>query len=376
MATTVVDYTFPKNSTHTSVPASETSGTTTIAFSGTFELRSGGIRLKTNTDTVTVTLSAALTSADSIYLHWTGQSDGTTHGPIVAIGGKTVSDASSANNDERILAIAVGGEDGQMNVAGETVIKIYRYGGKSVMLRRLVVVSDEGGSTEPEEEEKPEQLVVSNDMTWDWTKASAGADKVSPAVATDTILMSTIEGITTNYSQFDARYIMLCGENAVRNGDACQVSWLMLKLAKPGKITVKFCNVGDGGKGSRYLFINGENTGVFSDSTETTGAKLVEKNVPAGELVFTAQRTDKAGNQAFRIMNLKYTVSETTALTSVQEGGILCENGVIRHADVPTQVLTVAGQQVLSTNDDLPLSSLKHGVYIVRQGAASMKLAR
>ncbi len=377
-AANIVDYTFPKNSTHSSVPVSETSvsslGSTTIAFSGTFELRSGGIRLKQNTDTVTITLPVDLGTADTIFLHWTGQSDGTKHGPIINCSGSTVSDVSEANNDERILTAPVGINTNEINASGHNIMKIYRFGSKSVMLRRIVITRGSGGSSEPIDEPRPEQLVVEGAMIWDWTDAS-DYQKVSPASTTDTILMSTIDGITTNYSAFDARYIMMVGENAVRNGDACQVNWLMLKLAKPGHVKVKFSNVGDGNKGSRYLYINGENTGVYSDSTETHGAKNVEQDIPAGELVFTAQRTDKEGNQAIRIMRIEYTPQTETMLDAAQD--VLLNNGIVLNkANALTEVFSATGQRIAATTTDYDTNHLPAGVYIIRQNSKSIKIQK
>ena len=377
-STTIVDYTFPKNSTHNSVPSSETSvsntGTTTGEYSGTFELRSGGIRLKTNTDTVYITLPTVWGTADTIYLHWTGQSDGNQHGPIINCAGNTVSDMSEANNEERILVAPVGIDDNNINASGHNVLKIYRFGGKSVMLRRLVISRGDGGSTEPIEEPDPEQLIVNEAMIWDWTQASA-LQKVSPSASTDTLLMSSIEGITENYSDFDARYIMLCGENAVRNGDACQVTWLMLKLGKPGHIKVTFCNVGDGNKGTRYLYINGENTGISSDSTETHGSRIVEQDVPAGELVFTAQRTDKEGNQAIRIMRIEYAPQTETAVSDEKQ--ILVQNGIVTaNGNETIEVFTPAGQRVASAIREYNTNNLPSGIYIIRLNGSSIKIKK
>ena len=304
----LLDYTFPgKSSSHSnyveSLPAYQARQNFIISYSDITAdgLRGTCIRLHQSSCKVTVSYPGTFLAGDSVILNWTSKAAGT-YVVLKSISGTAVNTGITATGGDVPLSdtIIVGGGAGQLDIAGQITFTMQRGTDNSVELRSITIIGETRDIPEQE------QLVVSDAMIWDWTLAS-DATKVTPASTTDTLLMSSISDITTYYEIFDSRYIMMRGENAVRNGDACQSDWLMLKLAKPGHIKVTFCSVGDASKGQRYLFINGENTEVYSENTETIDPKIVEKDVPAGELVFTAQRTDKTGNQAIRIMRIEYT---------------------------------------------------------------------
>ena len=306
--TKLLDYTFPgKNSSHsnyvTSLPVSQTRNNFIISFSEITDasgLRGTCVRLHQNSSSVRVTYRGTFLAGDSIILNWTSKEAGT-NVVLTSSSESSVATTPTETTGDVPLSdtIIVGSAEGQLNITGHTSFEMKRGTTNSVELRSLVIIGVRRDIPEQE------QLTVEETMTWDWTYASTEA-KIVPPSATDTLVLANIDGITDDYSTFDARYIVFVGENAVRNGKSCQVSYLMINLARPGHIKVTFCNVGNN-KGDRYLFINGESTGVYSIDTEDNDPKVVEQDVPAGELVFTAQRTDKEGNQAIRIMRIEYT---------------------------------------------------------------------
>lgn len=175
-----------------------------------------------------------------------------------------------------------------------------------------------------------EQITISESTVWDWTKAAFDPtlEKIQPSSTTTMYVMANFPGVTTNYEQFESRAIKLMGENVLRNGDACQIAKLSIITTVNGTLKVTFCNVGDSGKGTRYLCINGVVTDYSVETTTTI--TVAELPVAAGELVLTGIRKDAEGNQAIRIKKIEFIKAESDVLgtyeRTVTEGnyGTVC----------------------------------------------------
>lgn len=331
-AQTIVDYNFPNNSSSWT-PGTENPegafGQCTFEYAGTWQLKGGGLNISGDDGILTVTLPDGiyLAATDTILLTWSAQSNDKVHGPKITAAGNYVQGESSTKDEVKTEEFFVGDNDGCLNAVGVTSFTITRHGGKSVQLRRLRI----GRGEEDAEPVAYEQITISSATTWDWTKASAGNAKVDLPNKTTDYVMANISGVTTDFTKFEARAIVLRGEQAVRNNDACQIEHIKIKFATSGHVKITFCNVGSA-KGDRYLFINGENTGVYSVNTEAYDPKVVEKDIPEGEMVLTARKEGDDTNWAIRIMKIEYTPDEfyERDVTVGRYGSICIEKGSSR----------------------------------------------
>lgn len=161
-----------------------------------------------------------------------------------------------------------------------------------------------------------QQLIVTENTTWDWTKAGVKELKFD-AKDNDTIVFANAEGIA-NDAQFNSQALKGCGEYIVRDGKYYQGAYLSFIVENAGSIKVQFSNTGNRSseEDSRYLYINGTKTAFGSWKSSAEGIITTEDiAVPAGQVELTFMLADETtGNQYARIYSIEYTKSPSTAI--------------------------------------------------------------
>lgn len=163
-----------------------------------------------------------------------------------------------------------------------------------------------------------EQTTVSENTTWDWTKAGANTillDKNTAPTKNDTIVLANIDGITNN-ADFNSQALYLCGEYMVRDGKYFQGGYISFTTEKQGFATVEFSNTSDKNP-ERFLYVNGVKTS-FSSAASKTNTTSDAINVPAGKVEITF--ADETANQYARVYKITYTIDNTE--TSIEQAAV------------------------------------------------------
>ena len=154
------------------------------------------------------------------------------------------------------------------------------------------------------------QTTVSENTTWDWTKAGATEIKLTDTTApkkNDTIVLANIDGIANN-ADFNSQALLVSGEFMVRDSKYFQGQYIAFKIEKAGTIQVEFSNTGNRDETDRrYLCVNGTKTefGSIVTGTTTTSDAI---NVPAGTVEITfANATAEQYSRVYKIIYTKGT---------------------------------------------------------------------
>lgn len=159
-----------------------------------------------------------------------------------------------------------------------------------------------------------EQTTVSENTTWDWTKAGATEIKLTETTAptkNDTIVLANIDGIANN-ADFNSQALYLCGEYMVRDRKYFQGGYISFNIAQAGSVQVEFSNTGNRAEADRrYLYINGTKTtfGSIETGTTTTSDAI---DVPAGKVEITF--ADAVKEQYSRVYKIIYTKGTGTSI--------------------------------------------------------------
>ncbi len=181
-----------------------------------------------------------------------------------------------------------------------------------------------------------QQLAVSENTTWDWTKAGAKEIKFD-VKDNDTIVLANADGIANN-TQFNSQALKASGEYIVRDGKYYQGAYLSFIVENAGNIKVQFSNTGNRSSEaeSRYLYVNGTKTAFGSWKSKDEGIVTTEAiAVPAGKVELTFMQNDETqGNVYARIYSIEYTKSPSTAI----------DNTIVTK---PAQKMIIDGQLVI-----------------------------
>lgn len=163
-----------------------------------------------------------------------------------------------------------------------------------------------------------EQTTVSENTTWDWTKA--GANKIlldgnTAPKKNDTIVLANIDGIANN-ADFNSQALLVSGEYMVRDSKFFQGGYISFTTEKQGFVTVEFSHTSDT-KPERFLNINSVKTS-FSSKASKTNTISDAIAVPAGKVEITF--ADETANQYARVYKITYTIDNTE--TSIDQAEV------------------------------------------------------
>ena len=168
------------------------------------------------------------------------------------------------------------------------------------------------------------QQPITGATTWDWSKYGVKEINTSGTSFERTdVLVGNVEfyGYDAPAAAFGpANALTLNGDFIVRDSKYCQISSAKFSTTVPGLLKVVFSNTG-GNRPYRYLYVNGKNTGVGSNSTTNVTAANIY--VPAGDVVLTNiidpnSDDSNAGNSSFiRVSSIEFstTFPENTSIT-------------------------------------------------------------
>lgn len=163
-----------------------------------------------------------------------------------------------------------------------------------------------------------EQTTVSENTTWDWTKASANKillDGNTAPKKNDTIVLANIDGIANN-ADFNSQALLVSGEYMVRDSKFFQGGYISFTTEKQGFVTVEFSHTSDT-KPERFLNINSVKTS-FSSKASKTNTISDAIAVPAGKVEITF--ADETANQYARVYKITYTIDNTE--TSIDQAEV------------------------------------------------------
>lgn len=380
-ATTIIDYTFPTKNTATAVPDSVTvsgnHGDCIVAFSGTFELRSGGIRLKTDNDIITVTLPVALADNDTIVFTWSGQSDGTQHGPVVEANNVMVRDTSSANNDRHVKVWAINAAD--FNAAGANVIRISRFGSKSVLLEGIKITrTDSGGTPDPGTDPNPgtdPQPVPNSGTIMDYTFPTNAISGVPTSVIVNGDFGDCIVAFSGTFE------LRSGGIRLKTNQDTVTIN-LPVVLAATDTMTFIWMGQSDG---TQHGPVIQANEVIICDTSVVNGDERT-KIYPIDETGFNALGANVIKIYRFggKSVMLKHIIIRRTAAEEPSNPTSIDNVASVRYYDgiifgtenTLTELYNVAGVLLFRTTGNIDLTGFANGTYIVRQGKAVLKIMR
>lgn len=161
-----------------------------------------------------------------------------------------------------------------------------------------------------------EQTTVSENTTWDWSKAGAQTIELTTATAptkNDTIVLANIDGIANN-ADFNSQALLTCGQYVVRDGAFFQGGYISFTTEKQGFVTVEFSNTSDK-NAERFLYVNGVKTS-FSSAASKTNTISDAINVPAGKVEITFK--DATKEQYCRVYKIIYTKGTETSIEQAE----------------------------------------------------------
>ena len=192
-----------------------------------------------------------------------------------------------------------------------------------------------------------EQVAVSENTTWDWTKAASVkeiefTDATTPQKNKDTVLLANIDGMN-NDAEFNSQALLFMGQFAVRDGKYCQTKLLSFKTTVAGTIVVEFSNTGSDTRPDRVLLVNDVETS-FKSNTSAEHVTTDKIAVEAGEVVIEAlEMKDEPAKNLIRIFKVVFekgtataidnTEAEVKAVKVIRNGQLFIEkNGVLYNA--------------------------------------------
>ena len=167
-----------------------------------------------------------------------------------------------------------------------------------------------------------EQVSVSANTEWDWTKAASEkeikfTDATTP-LKNERCLLANVAGMNNN-AEFNSQALLFEGEFAVRDGKYCQGQLLQFKTTVAGYVSVEYCNTGNRAEGQdleRILTVNGTKVGEGALRSDAT---VKEFNIPveAGDVALSSVLKSDETVQYIRIY--KVTFSTDVIPTGLEE---------------------------------------------------------
>ena len=171
------------------------------------------------------------------------------------------------------------------------------------------------------------QTAITGATTWDWSKYGVKEIKTGGTnFERKEILVANVAfyGYDSPADAFGpAQSLILNGDYIVRDSKYCQVTSAKFTTTVPGMLKVVFSNTG-GDRPYRYLYVNGKDTGVGSNSgTAVTASNIY---VPAGDVELTAivdpnADDSSAGSSSFmRINSIEFTTLPENTTVKIDNG--------------------------------------------------------
>ncbi len=160
------------------------------------------------------------------------------------------------------------------------------------------------------------QTAITGPTTWDWSKygvkeiKTEGTDIYRTDVLVANVAFYGFEAPAAAFGPADA--LILSGDFIVRDSKYCQVTSAKFTTTVPGMLKVVFSNTGSN-RPYRYLYVNGKNTGVGSNTSTMVTADNIY--IPAGDVELTAILDPEANDEAAGMPNfMRISLIEFTAL--------------------------------------------------------------
>ena len=172
------------------------------------------------------------------------------------------------------------------------------------------------------------QTAITGATTWDWSKYGVKEINTNGTeFYREEILVANVSfyGFDNPADAFGpAQALTLNGDYIVRDSKYCQITSAKFTTTVPGMLKVVFSNTG-GNRPYRYLYVNGKDTGVGSNSgTAVTASNIY---VPAGDVELTAivdpnaDETYNPGSSSFmRINSIEFTTLPENTTVKIDNG--------------------------------------------------------
>ncbi len=169
-----------------------------------------------------------------------------------------------------------------------------------------------------------EWTTVSGATTWDWGSLSSASVELTGSTTpknTDEFVLKNVE-VYNSYTIAgfvgDPQQLKVIAQYPFRNdknGKMLQGNSVKFNTTVPGIVKVYFSNTSnreDNAGNRRYLYINDNNTNVYSLTTESTNASMF---VPVGEVTITAKTGESAATM-IRIYKIEFTPADAITVTT------------------------------------------------------------
>ncbi|MBQ3717690.1 MAG: hypothetical protein II901_04820 [Paludibacteraceae bacterium] len=160
-----------------------------------------------------------------------------------------------------------------------------------------------------------EQVSVSANTEWDWTKAASVneikfTDATSP-LKNERCLLANVAGMN-NDENFNSQALLFEGEYAIRDGKYCQGQLLQFNTTVAGYVSVEYSNTGNRAEGEdleRILTVNGVKVGEGALRSDAT---VKEFNIPveAGDVALSSVLKSDESKQYIRIYKVEFSTEE------------------------------------------------------------------
>ena len=163
--------------------------------------------------------------------------------------------------------------------------------------------------------EAVEQVSISANTVWDWTKAASvneiKFDDTTTPKKNERVLLAIVAGMNNN-ADFNSQALLFEGEYAVRDGKFCQGQLLQFNTTVAGYVSVEYSNTGNRDEGQdleRILTVNGVKVG---DGSLRSDATVSEFNIPveAGDVALSSVLKSDESKQYIRIYKVEFSTEK------------------------------------------------------------------
>lgn len=163
--------------------------------------------------------------------------------------------------------------------------------------------------------EAVEQVSISANTVWDWTKAASvneiKFDDTTTPKKNERVLLAIVAGMNNN-ADFNSQALLFEGEYAVRDGKFCQGQLLQFNTTVAGYVSVEYSNTGNRAEGEdleRILTVNGVKVGNGSLRSDAT---VSEFNIPveAGDVALSSVLKSDESKQYIRIYKVEFSTEK------------------------------------------------------------------
>lgn len=163
--------------------------------------------------------------------------------------------------------------------------------------------------------EAVEQVSISANTVWDWTKAASvneiKFDDTTTPKKNERVLLAIVAGMNNN-ADFNSQALLFEGEYAVRDGKYCQGQLLQFNTTVAGYVSVEYSNTGNRDEGQdleRILTVNGVKVG---DGSLRSDATVSEFNIPveAGDVALSSVLKSDESKQYIRIYKVEFSTEK------------------------------------------------------------------